>query len=173
MLALVDGDVIAYAAASLCETIWDEGDEPDVDLKKGYGICRNLLAHWTQAAGAYECRVALSDRTGPRTSFRYRIHPEYKNTRTTPKPVALPDMEDYLRRRHGAEYIKGLEGDDVLGIWATTPGANDCVIVSRDKDMRTIPAKVLIVPHMRPIEEGGIEEISLKESRFNWRYELN
>jgi DNA polymerase-1 len=35
----------------------------------------------------------------------------------------------------------GLEADDVMGILATRPGVN-CVIVSQDKDMKTIPGSV-------------------------------
>jgi DNA polymerase-1 len=35
----------------------------------------------------------------------------------------------------------GLEADDVMGILATRPGVN-CVIVSQDKDMKTLPATV-------------------------------
>src|SRR5262249_32308655 len=34
------------------------------------------------------------------------------------------------------------EADDVMGILATRPGNEDCVIVARDKDMKTLPAKV-------------------------------
>jgi DNA polymerase-1 len=38
--------------------------------------------------------------------------------------------------------LTGLEADDVMGILATKPGKDKKIIVSRDKDMRTIPAMV-------------------------------
>jgi DNA polymerase-1 len=42
---------------------------------------------------------------------------------------------------YNTQAFPGLEADDVMGILATKPGA-DCIIVSQDKDMKTIPANI-------------------------------
>ena len=45
-----------------------------------------------------------------------------------------------LKRYYKTYCYKNLEGDDVIGLLATGKYKNNCVIVSGDKDMRTIPA---------------------------------
>lgn len=174
MLALLDGDVLAFKAAHLAqdEIVWEEGEEPDidVDIRKGHKILIQMLKSWTEHAGCMDYQIALSD-PAPKASFRHQVHPHYKAQRTKAKPVALEDMKRFLLDTRDAQWFPGLEGDDLLGIWATDPDGPETVVVSTDKDMRTIPGRCFIVPHMSPIYYGKVEEITIKESRYNWMYQ--
>ena len=53
-------------------------------------------------------------------------------------------MKKYLIEAYGAVSSKGLEADDVLGIWATSPcaAAHRPLIISIDKDFNQIPGYV-------------------------------
>ena len=53
-----------------------------------------------------------------------------------------------------------LEGDDVLGILATSKEFNDPIIVSPDKDMRTVPCKLLA--------GDDLELITKRQADRNW-----
>ena len=51
--------------------------------------------------------------------------------------------------RYRTERLHGLEADDLLGILATTlPKYSDAIVVSLDKDLRTIPGR-----HLNPSKE--------------------
>ncbi len=152
--ALIDGDIVAYMAAVLAQDEvfpplpGEDPSPPSADRKKAMRVARDIMDKWEHAAGCNSRRVALTDRSSSRSSFRYAIHPHYKNQRTSPKPVLLEEMNEYLIDRHHAEMVHRLEGDDLLGIWQTS-STDDDVIVSKDKDMLTIPGRVLIIPHMQ------------------------
>ncbi len=171
-IALIDGDMVAYMAAILAQTEGfpplpgqtQEDCKPIASLKKAKRIVREILAKWEHHAGCTSSRVYLSDRSGPRTSFRYQIHPEYKNQRTGEKPLLLKECEKYLIDKFGATSRPQLEGDDMLGIAQTTNLAEDTVVVSKDKDMATIPGKTLIVPHLKTLDGVEVETISPKKA---------
>ena len=74
------------------------------------------------------------------------------------KQYCLDNYETFLR--------PGLEGDDVLGILATSPvivKAKEKVIVSEDKDMRTIPGLYCNFKHYA---EDGIRTITENEAAW-------
>lgn len=75
-------------------------------------------------------------------NFRKDILPTYKgNRRWMRRPVVLKELKKDLVKK-GALLYPNLEGDDVMGMWATDPyRTDDYVIVSIDKDMKTIPGK--------------------------------
>jgi DNA polymerase-1 len=80
--------------------------------------------------------------------------------------VLLSTVKEYLADYYDSFIRPKLEADDVMGILATNPIiiTGDKVIVSSDKDMRTIPAKVYN-PN-RP--ELGIQTISVDDAdRFH------
>jgi DNA polymerase-1 len=72
--------------------------------------------------------------------FRKKLLSTYKGNRGV-KPLLVDPIRDFLVENHGAVRRPGLEGDDVMGIYATHPKllAGDKIIVSIDKDMRQIP----------------------------------
>jgi DNA polymerase-1 len=63
------------------------------------------------------------------------------NRKAIRKPLVLKPLREYLIESYGAKLKPMLEGDDVMGILATHPTLvpGKKIIVSVDKDMKTIP----------------------------------
>lgn len=55
--------------------------------------------------------------------------------------------------------MDGLEADDIMGIWQTNGRLGDTIIVSEDKDMKTIPGKLY--------RQGELIEVSELEADYN------
>jgi DNA polymerase-1 len=141
-----------YAAAFANQITVDLGDglgnEPIVDEKEATRNVIRLIKEWTRKAGCSTQIVCLSSIQSD--SFRHRLWEPYKAGRGE-KPRA------YLAVRHAVELEfetyqePGLEADDLMGIAGTSERAQT-VIVSRDKDMRTVPALVFNPEHdVRPV----------------------
>jgi len=140
---LIDGDILAYkiATANEVDTHWGNGfwtlhcDEiqckHEVDAK---------IEDLGQSLQADDYVVALTDKN----NFRKDVLPSYKdNRKQRRKPMVLNALRDYIMEKHNGIMWKNLEADDVMGIMATEPHpTEDRIIVSIDKDMRQIPAKV-------------------------------
>ena len=140
---LIDGDILAYkiATANEVDTHWGNGfwtlhcDEiqckHEVDAK---------IDDLGQSLEADDYVVALTDKN----NFRKDVLPSYKdNRKQRRKPMVLNAFRDYIMEIHNGIMWKNLEADDVMGIMATEPHpTEDRIIVSIDKDMRQIPAKV-------------------------------
>ena len=145
MIALIDGDLLAYEKASAAEERfdWNEDGKPAQVLKKDLSeVCADVdraIASYRRKLGAKRAVVCLSDLTG--NYFRKSLYPFYKGNRVgVVKPLLLKDVKAHLVA-DGAYVRPALEADDVLGILATHPTLlpGEKVIVSRDKDLATIP----------------------------------
>lgn len=124
MIALLDGDIIAYRAAAISS-----------DRDQAIENLHQTVAQWQQGAGCDSCIVALTSRP----SFRYGLYPEYKaHRKDKPKPEWLGDCMQELERYTWLR-IPDTEGDDVIGIVSTRGQIGDHVIVTVDKDLRQIP----------------------------------
>lgn len=141
-LVLIDGDLILYSTLSATER--EENPEDDVwhisnDLKEFRRSVRAQLDGIMKELGG-TLVVCLSD---PAANFRKALYPPYKeNRRNVRKPVGFKPARAWFAEKYDAVTKPGLEADDVMGILATKPGNDDAVIVSMDKDMRSIPAKL-------------------------------
>jgi 5'-3' exonuclease len=137
---LIDADIVAFKAATAAETPieWEDG----LWTLHGYAsdaqfYCENYFADLRNKLGDGELRLYLSD-TG---NWRKSILPTYKANRTgARKPMLLPVIRDWMREKYNAKSLTGLEADDMLGIKATKD--DGCIIVSEDKDLKTVPATV-------------------------------
>jgi DNA polymerase I len=134
---LVDADIIAYQAAAASEHPfnWGEGlwtlhafeNDAIVHLE-------NAITSIIEATGVTELRMAL---TSP-NNWRQDVLPTYKMNRVgVRKPMLLPFMRQYLTDHYHTIAMPRLEGDDILGIEASTSGST--IVISLDKDMKTIP----------------------------------
>lgn len=109
-----------------------------------------------------------------KTNFRKNIFPAYKIDRAKkPKPALWYDVDRHLKELWPDKIItrSRLEGDDIIGILATHPDSKyiqgEPVIVSIDKDMQTIPAKLY-----NPNKPGlGIREITEDEADHYWMFQ--
>jgi 5'-3' exonuclease len=143
-LGLLDGDIFAYQAAASVEveTCWD--DENDLwtlhsSFQEGRHALDTMLEEIKDFLKLDGFRIALSDST----NWRMGVMPTYKsNRKKVRKPIILKALKDYLRETYGAQSFPTLEGDDLLGIWATQKRPMETVIVTTDKDLHTIPGQV-------------------------------
>lgn len=143
-ILLIDGDQYLWRACAATErdVKWDD---------ENHVLASNEVEAWDTVAGSLklisdhfnnkDLVVTLSDYSKP--CFRYSIDPTYKgNRKETRKPLCFWDVRRRLEDEFDCVMFPGLEADDVMGILATKPGPDDKIIVSRDKDMKTIPGKL-------------------------------
>ena len=93
--------------------------------------------------------LILSDR---KENFRLQLEPTYKENRSgNVKPSLWHHIRDYIEfGDHGypVRMTPRLEGDDLLGMMATHPTAGEqSIVVTIDKDMRTVPSRVYFFNH--------------------------
>jgi DNA polymerase-1 len=136
--ALLDGDVIAYQAAAVCQrdNAWD-GGEPAFSEAEVRAAVTQMVDSWTRKAGCKD-RVVLLTGQG---NFRKLVDPSYKAARADKaKPLALGFARSILMEKHAARLVDGLEADDLIGLMLTgTMADGKGVAVSIDKDLRTVP----------------------------------
>lgn len=114
------------------KTVADMADvTPKIDAK---------LAEWKERWKADELIICLS--CPHDENFRMGVLPTYKGNRDYDnRPLLLTPIKEYLASAYRTYARPTLEADDVMGILSThptlVPGRK--VIVSEDKDMKTIP----------------------------------
>ena len=75
-------------------------------------------------------------------------------------------MREYIMEKHNGVMWKNLEADDVMGIMATEPATmEERVLVSIDKDMRTIPCTL-------SNDGSTTEEIPEKMANYNFMLQV-
>lgn len=160
---LLDADVIAYQAAQASEvaTEWTPGHWTwHCSFDEVAARVNEKIERFMDALKGDSYRLCLSCPDG---NFRKAILPTYKGNRSgTKRPLVLEPIREWMVSELGAWVRPGLEGDDLLGIFSTSPHLpGRKIIVSLDKDMRTIPG--LFVRRL----ESGIEEVSAEEADTN------
>lgn len=138
---LIDGDIIAYQTAAAVEEPlrWDDGLWTlHADENKAKAIVDETLDNIMADLEGTHMIIALSDSQ----NFRYRVYPLYKSNRIGKRrPMVLPALKEHMTETYDCYLRPDLEGDDILGILATHPRIvrGERIIVSKDKDMKTIP----------------------------------
>lgn len=145
---LIDADIVAYKISCLNEKTFDfEGCVCTyTDHQNAIAQVDELLSEYCETLKAQRVVVCLTDEV----NFRKQYDPSYKSNR---KDVAKPELLQWVKEYLAAEYPSytrpRLEADDIMGILAMRPKllgkryeGDEIIIVSEDKDMRTIPAKV-------------------------------
>lgn len=159
---LIDADVVAYQAASSVEvaTHWGEGywtwhcDENEVKA-----VVRDQIDRYMDELHGDAYKLCLTDSEG---NFRFGVLPTYKGNRANvKKPLVLKAIKQWMIDDLGAYFRPGLEGDDCMGILATVKGKDDRIIVSIDKDMKTIPGLFY-----RDVADAHVVEISEAEADY-------
>ena len=163
---LVDGDIVVYQVAAATETSirWNDGLwTVHADENAAQAMVDQRLAEYMDVLKADDMIIALSDAT----SFRYDVYPQYKSNRKGKRPPLLrAHLKSYVLANYKTFLRPGLEGDDVLGILATSPvivKSKEKIIVSEDKDMRTVPG---LYCNFKKFEEQGILTISENEAAY-------
>lgn len=139
---LIDGDVITYMFAHRAqETVRFHRDlyVSHARMDRARAEIGDWLITIQEELEADVVRVALSDLD---SNFRHEVYPSYKGNRAgTVRPMLFRPIRKWLEEEHGARWYPRLEGDDVLGIWATeaNPEGHDRIVCTIDKDLRTVP----------------------------------
>ena len=96
-------------------------------------------------------------------NFRKVVDPTYKSNRKgTRKPVGYVALCDWVEENFRTFRRPTLEADDCMGILATKPeNVGQCIIVSDDKDMKTIPGKLY-----RPTSDERLDISEADADRF-------
>ena len=144
----VDGDIIAYRTACVCEEDWE-------------GACRSIidstLRQIATGSGVSKMRIYLSGMN----NFRYEVAKTkpYKGNRSgMVAPKFLNYCKQYLEEQYGAIRMHGYEADDGIASDMTQSGAIHCGI---DKDILQIPGR-----HYNYVKEEW-QEVSTEEATLN------
>jgi len=136
---IVDGDLVIYKIASSLEEPIDWGDDVwtlHSDLGKGKTILQQTINHYKEKTKSKEIIFAFSDKN----NFRKKLDKTYKSHRKNiRKPICYAPLRKWAEQTYNFYTLPNLEGDDVIGILATQHYKTNNVIISGDKDMRTIP----------------------------------
>jgi DNA polymerase-1 len=161
---LIDGDILAYQAALKCEH--PIAEQIDDDVWYTYSVSENEILNaiknhidfYLDSLGGSSYTITLSD---PKRNFRKHVYPLYKANRDyVKKPLGLLAALRIINTNFKCFSLPSLEGDDVLGILATSPKfvpTREKIIVSLDKDLTGIPGKY---------SKDGLDyiEVSVKEA---------
>jgi DNA polymerase-1 len=134
---------------SNCEEAWEVFEGIIKDLEDAIGGI---------ATGTLHYQMALSGSN----NFRRTICPGYKAGRSR-KPLCYAQLVEKVLREHPALIVDSLEGDDLLGIWATNGRASNPIIVSDDKDLQQIPGSLF--------RQGECRQITPEQADYFWMFQ--
>lgn len=145
VVLLLDSDIIAYKHASKHQKTFDwEGDGEmssyvaplDEVMVEVDAYIQDLM----ETLKATKFIVCLS--CDSKDNWRKGVLPSYKDNRASViKPELLSPIKQAMRERYGCYERPTMEADDIMGILSTHPTliSGKKIIVSEDKDMKTIP----------------------------------
>lgn len=164
---LIDGDIYIYRACAATEKLVNfDGDNCFMlgSLSEAKEIFAETMNSFLEEFKTKEYIIALSDKE----NFRKDILPNYKaNRKNKPKPVQYNFLREWVEDEYKTMCRPGLEGDDILGILATSPVIiknPNKIIISLDKDMKTLPA--------RYYDSGKEERKRITEQEANYNHML-
>jgi len=140
---LIDADILIYKAAAKHQTeiYWDEDEEPQIetDYNEAKDAVINFVELLEETYSSPDIIMCLSSET----NWRKLVLPTYKeNRKNVRRPKLLPQLRAYLEAAYECKSKPDLEADDVMGILSTKADYmpdHRKIIVSQDKDMKTIP----------------------------------
>lgn len=138
---LIDADILVFKVSSACQGATDWGDgqySVTADLNEAKALFRTKVAELKEGCDSDKVVLALKGEG----NFRRRILPTYKANRSNLIPPMLRQpLMDWLLKHPQVVSRPLLEGDDVIGICATS--MKNTLIWSTDKDLRQIPGRHL------------------------------
>lgn len=140
MKLIVDGDILLFrsCAAVEKEAVFDRIHVLYSDFEDAKGVLEDLTHDLEEQANAEEVIFALSDRK----NWRRNIFKDYKaNRKDMRKPLAYHDLTEYVEQHYPTLKFKGIEADDIMGIYADREGF---AIWSLDKDLKQCPGRHLV-----------------------------
>jgi len=161
---LIDGDIVVYQYSSTVEHEVDWGNDVWslwADAKEAQQLILQYIDILVDETAADDFIFCFSDKD----NFRKDIDSNYKSNRKGKrKPVCYKALKQWITDKYQTETWDRLEADDVMGIMATsTMLEGEKVIVSEDKDLKTIPGLLW--------RSGEMLNISQEEADYNHLYQ--
>ena len=158
---LIDADLFLYQACAAAEKEyrWEQDVYTKLcDLGEAKDIFRDKMQFVRDTLKSDKMILCFSDKL----NFRKVVSETYKsNRKETVKPTGFKAFIEWAKGTHKYYWKPSLEADDCMGIMQTMPGS-DTIIVSDDKDMKTIPGRLY-----RPMADEMLE-ISEDEADYNF-----
>lgn len=164
---LIDADILVYQVATSVEVPIDWGDDLWT-LHSNFGEAKDkidgMIADIKESLDVDSVHRLVFALTTTQMNFRKNVYAKYKsNRKAVRKPLVWKPLRDYLKQNFVVFEKDNLEGDDCLGILATKSGpvvkgtaaGDERIIVSIDKDFKTIPCAYY---HMKDREIRHISE---------------
>jgi DNA polymerase-1 len=149
MTLLIDADYLIYSSCCACEhdIRFDKHNHNLImDEREAMSMIDFKLKHYQNILdtegykGSSDIVMCFTDYP----TFRHEIFTEYKLNRISKrKPLGLGAVIKEVKNNYESISYPNLEGDDVLGLLSTNNKYDNPVIVSVDKDMKTIPGLLL------------------------------
>jgi DNA polymerase-1 len=153
--ALIDGDILIWAIAF-------SADRHQMDR---LDIAERVVADvqdWTRRAFCTDFIVTTTESRSQ--NFRRQFYPEYKKHRDEKeKPSEIEFVYEQFNEHYNVFSRPILEADDCMGLLATVGKINNPVIVSIDKDMRTVPGW-----HFNPHKEDFPVYVDYETAEYNF-----
>lgn len=155
---IIDADIPVFQSAAIADTVTDWGEglwtlhAYECDATQWFD---KFIADIMEKLNGTDLILALSDSE----NWRKDVLPTYKHNRAKTRPPMLRKfMNQYAIDNYNVMQRPTLEGDDILGILATskTIVKGDKVIVSIDKDLKTIPCQILNWNHASSAVSSGL-----------------
>lgn len=160
-LAIIDGDSILYSTALGAEMRAGGEDDLWFPIKSEEECYLEVVSKLEALVDDVEAEDAIVALTTSRC-FRYGLLPTYKANRSgNRRPSMLLPLQALVqeRRPFGVLAVRGLEADDVCGVSSGAlqkAGLREPVIVSIDKDMKSVPGLV----YSPMAADKGIQEVT-------------
>jgi hypothetical protein len=142
---LIDADVLVYELAHSEQQTYSIPITNEIGALDHYFLSvaregeatlhlERRLEDMKEALGADEMKLLLSY---PGATFRHTVYPGYKSARIPKKkPLLYHRLREIFVETYDATMVKGLEGDDLLGL---EQASDDDIICTIDKDLKTVP----------------------------------
>lgn len=158
---LIDGDTLVYRFAHSEQRVikWDRDlHTTHAFLEPAQIKLANYVEELMEMAKADLCTIILSDLDH---NFRKDLDGDYKANRAgVVRPILFKPLREFLFEEYNAVEEPRLEGDDLLGLYATNPADGDeAIIASLDKDLLTVPGL-----HLR-LDTEKVQEVSEEDAR--------
>ena len=159
---VVDADSIVYQSCIVTEfeAKWDEENHYLAsNSKEATNIALNTAQQLVDRFGP--CDILLAFTTSG--NFREKLGAYKSNRKNLRKPLCFADVKQALIDKYDHRIVEGLEADDICGLIATNPANKNVVIVSDDKDLKTIPCRLF--------RQNELIEITPEDADYNWMFQ--
>ena len=138
MQALIDADILLYEVGFACQyKDEDTGEIVPSSLEDVMECVDGKISLIQELTWADEDPILYL--TGKKNFREYvAVTKEYKGNRVQAKPFHYNNVKGYLIAMYDAIVVDGMEADDALAIEQTKRNFEDCIICSRDKDLRMV-----------------------------------